>query len=77
MNTASRMESHGVPGKIQIARGMKDLLEDDFVCAAGGAVEVKGIGETECRFPEDRLPSRPGRPPTTTDGGAKRQWSAA
>ena len=57
VNTASRMESHGVPGKIQITRGMKDLLEDDFSCVARGAVEIKGMGETECWFLDGRLPS--------------------
>ena len=32
VNTASRMESHDVPGKIQIARPTYDLIKDDFVC---------------------------------------------
>ena len=56
VNTASRMESQGVPGKIQITRNMKDLLEDDFVCVPRGEVEIKGVGKTECWFLEGRLP---------------------
>ena len=54
VNTASRMESHGVPGKIQITRGLRDLLENDFVCVARGKVEIKGLGETECWFLDGR-----------------------
>lgn len=58
VNTASRMESQGVPGKIQITRNMKDLLQHQFVCVPRGEVEIKGVGDTECWFLEGRLPSR-------------------
>ena len=54
VNTASRMESHGVPGKIQIARPTYDLIKDDFVCAPRGLVEVKGKGQMETWFLEGR-----------------------
>ncbi len=30
VNTASRMESHGVPGRIYVTSEMRDLLKDDF-----------------------------------------------
>ena len=55
VNTASRMESHGVPGKIQIARPTYDLIKDDFVCVPRGLVEVKGKGQMETWFLEGRL----------------------
>ena len=54
VNTASRMESHGVPGKIQIARPTYDLIKDDFVCAHRDLVEVKGKGQMETWFLEGR-----------------------
>jgi guanylate cyclase len=44
VNTASRMESHGAPGQIQIAEDAYELLKDDFVCEPRGLVEVKGKG---------------------------------
>jgi guanylate cyclase len=44
VNTASRMESHGTPGQVQIAEGAYELLKDDFVCEPRGLVEVKGKG---------------------------------
>jgi adenylate cyclase len=47
VNTASRMESHGTPGEIQITRATYELLKDEFVCAPRGTVLVKGKGEME------------------------------
>jgi guanylate cyclase len=47
VNTASRMESHGVSGRIQITRATKELLEDEFVCEPRGTVPIKGKGEME------------------------------
>src|SRR4029077_8851107 len=47
VNIASRMETHGTPGHIQITRATCELLEDEFVCEARGTVSVKGKGEME------------------------------
>ncbi len=47
VNTASRMESHGTPGQIQVTRATYELLEDDFVLERRGTVAVKGKGEME------------------------------
>ena len=44
VNTASRMESHGVPGEIQITEATYDLIKDDFVCATRSTVDIKGKG---------------------------------
>jgi guanylate cyclase len=45
VNTASRMESHGTPGEIQITDGTRELLKGEFVCRPRGMVLVKGKGE--------------------------------
>jgi class 3 adenylate cyclase len=50
VNTASRMESHGVPGKIQLSPSTYDLVKDDFLCEPRGLVEVKGKGPMETWF---------------------------
>jgi adenylate cyclase len=50
VNMASRMESHGVPGKIQLTPEIHALLKDDFVCQPRGLVEVKGVGPMETWF---------------------------
>lgn len=47
VNTASRMESHGAAGAIQITRSTYELIHDDFVCEPHGTVFVKGKGEME------------------------------
>jgi len=47
VNTASRMESHGSPGRIQITRATHELLQDEFVCESRGTLEVKGKGAME------------------------------
>jgi guanylate cyclase len=47
VNTASRMESHGTSGRIQITRATKELVEDEFVCEPRGSIQLKGKGETE------------------------------
>jgi class 3 adenylate cyclase len=45
VNTASRMESHGTPGEIQITRETYELLKDQFTCRSRGMVAIKGKGE--------------------------------
>jgi len=47
VNTASRMESHGTPGEIQITRATYELLKDEFVCRRRGTIPVKGKGQME------------------------------
>ena len=45
VNTASRMESNGTPGEIQITRSTYELIKDAFVCTPRGTIPVKGKGE--------------------------------
>jgi class 3 adenylate cyclase len=47
VNTASRMESSGTAGKIQITRETFELIQDEFTCEPRGKVMVKGKGELE------------------------------
>lgn len=47
VNTASRMESHGTPGCIQITRETYELIKDEFVCEPRGTIPVKGKGDME------------------------------
>jgi len=44
VNTASRMESSGVAGSIQITESTHSLVENAFVCEPRGSVDVKGKG---------------------------------
>jgi len=45
VNTASRMESHGSAGVIQITRSTYELIKDEFICEPQGQVNIKGRGE--------------------------------
>jgi class 3 adenylate cyclase len=52
VNIASRMESQGTPGKIQVARGTYELIKEEFLCEPHGSIEVKGRGPMEIWFLE-------------------------
>jgi class 3 adenylate cyclase len=45
VNIASRMESHGVEGRIHVSEQVKNLAGDAFVFSTRGLVEIKGKGE--------------------------------
>ena len=42
VNVASRMESHGLPGQIQVSEVMYKLLRDQYIFEDRGEIEVKG-----------------------------------
>jgi class 3 adenylate cyclase len=54
VNIASRMESHGVPGKVQISSATYSLIADDFECKPRGSISVKGKGDMETWFLEGK-----------------------
>lgn len=54
VNTASRMASHGEPGKIQLTEAAYLLLKDDYVCVPHGMIEVKGKGPMATWYLEGR-----------------------
>src|SRR6185503_2415314 len=47
VNIASRMESHGLPGAIQLSAASRALLDGKFHLRLRGAIEIKGKGEME------------------------------
>lgn len=56
VNTASRMESAGVPGAIQMTSATYELIKDRFVWEPRGTVPVKGKGEMEAYLLVSRRP---------------------
>lgn len=50
VNTASRMESHGVAGRIQITEATRVCLGEAFQVEARGAIEVKDMGVLQTWF---------------------------
>jgi PAS domain S-box-containing protein len=55
VNIASRMESHGEPGRIQVSATIRDALGDRFQFAARGYVDVKGLGPMPTYWLVDRI----------------------
>ncbi len=54
VNTASRMESHGVSGRIQMTESTRQRLGEKFKLEKRGAIEIKGKGEMETWFLNSR-----------------------
>jgi adenylate cyclase len=55
VNTASRMESHGVPGRIQVSDAVYRRLKDRFALEPQGQIEIKGKGGMTTWHLIDRL----------------------
>jgi guanylate cyclase len=47
VNIASRMESHGHAGVVQVTRATYERIRDHFICEAQGLIEIKGKGPME------------------------------
>ena len=50
VNTASRLESHGVPGSIQVTAETAARLSSSYVCEPRGEVHLKGKGPVDVFF---------------------------
>ncbi|MBN1987890.1 MAG: HD domain-containing protein [Bacteroidales bacterium] len=57
VNTASRMESSGEPGKINISENTYMFVKDYFICTYRGKMPVKNKGDIQMYFIEGILPS--------------------
>jgi len=59
VNTASRMESHGVPGEVQLTERAADRLEGAFELEPRGPIQVKGKGPMQAFLLKEAVESRP------------------
>jgi adenylate cyclase len=50
VNVASRMESYGVPGRIQVSEQYREAVGDEFQFEERGTTDIKGIGCTRTFF---------------------------
>ena len=50
VNTASRMESHGIAGRVQMSESTRQALTQPFSLEHRGVIEVKGKGEMSTWF---------------------------
>lgn len=54
VNIASRMESNGEPGKINISSSVYEMVKDQFACTYRGKIYAKNIGDIDMYFLEGR-----------------------
>ncbi len=52
VNIASRMESNGMPGQINISSSVYQLIKDKYTCIHRGKIHAKNIGEIDMYFIE-------------------------
>jgi adenylate cyclase len=55
VNTAARLEAHGLPGEIQVSAQVRDLLIDKFQFVERGLVELKGKGQVQTFLLKGRI----------------------
>jgi class 3 adenylate cyclase len=79
VNTASRMESHGVPGRIQVTEAVYERLRDRYRFESRGTIEVRGKGPMQTWFlvgrvgdPVSRRPTPRARPESAQRSQARR-----
>lgn len=63
VNTASRMESHGIPNRIQVTPSTYELLREDFTFESRGTIEIKGKGSMQTYFLDVVSEESPNRKP--------------
>jgi len=59
VNIASRMESAGEPGKVNISGITYQLVKDKFKCRGRGKIEVKNMGKIDMYFVEHEIDGGP------------------
>ena len=59
VNLASRLEAHGLPGRIHISEATRRALAADYECEPRGLIDVKGMGKIRTSFLIDRSAGRP------------------
>ena len=55
VNLASRMESQGVAGMIQVTNRTRELIKDQFIFEPRGEIDIKGKGLVKTWFLVDRI----------------------
>jgi class 3 adenylate cyclase len=68
VNLASRMESLGVPRRVQVTHAVMERLKGTFGFEARGLIDVKGKGPTPTWFLLGRVPAAAVRPAEHPDG---------
>lgn len=55
VNIASRMESNGEPGQINISSAVYELIKDEYECTHRGKIYAKNVGDIDMYFLGDKI----------------------
>lgn len=55
VNIASRMESNGEPGRVNISASTYALIKDQYACSYRGKISAKNIGEIDMYFVDEKI----------------------
>lgn len=61
VNTASRMESNGETGRVNISADTYELVKDHYACTYRGKILAKNVGEVDMYFVESEIKDKPVR----------------
>lgn len=56
VNIASRMESNGIPGHVNVSSAVYDIIKDDYTCTYRGKIHAKNIGEIDMYLVDHNQP---------------------
>ncbi len=57
VNLAPRLDSHGLPGEIQVSDAVRQALGDRFVFEPRGPIQVKGVGRLKTWLLKEERPA--------------------
>ena len=55
VNVASRMESNGEPGRVNISAATYELVKDVYACSYRGKIYAKNVGEIDMYFVDGKI----------------------
>jgi len=59
VNFAARLESHGLPGEIQVSSEVRDALDGAFLLTERGPISIKGVGTRQTFFLIEEMGTAP------------------
>ncbi len=71
VNLASRLEAHGLPGRVHVSEATRQMAAGHYDSEPRGLIEVKGMGKIRTSFLIDRSPGRPAPGRLGADGSPR------
>jgi class 3 adenylate cyclase len=59
VNIASRMESSGMPGQVNVSAAIYDIIKDHYACVYRGKIQAKNVGEIDMYLVSEHVEAPP------------------